>query len=213
MNGRIAQKLPKLKPLNCAVVVLSCAITAFGLFNVHSFSGITEGGLLGLTLLLDHWWGISPAITSFVASAVCYLVGWRLLGHEFMGYSIIAMVAYSGFYALFEWIGPVWPQMADMPLAACVIGAIFVGVGAGICVRAGGAQVGDDALAMGISHATGVGIQWVYLVSDLIILAASLSYIPLTRILYSLATVIISGQIIGFIQRIRLPWDGSSEPK
>ena len=206
MFARVAQKLPRLKPLNCAVVVLSCAITAFGLFNVHSFSGITEGGLLGLTLLLDYWLGISPAITSFAASAVCYLVGWRTLGREFMGYSIVAMAAYSVFYALFEAIGPLWPGLAGMPLAACVIGAVFVGVGAGLCVRAGGAQVGDDALAMSISAKTGVGIQWVYLAFDLVILGASLSYIPLERIAYSLATVILSGQIIGFIQKLPLKY-------
>lgn len=204
MLGRIADKLPRLAPLNCAVVVLSCAITSFGLFNVHSFSGITEGGLLGFTLLLDHWLGISPALTSFIASAVCYLIGWRTLGHEFMGYSLIAMVAYSAFYALFEFMGPVWPGLADSPLAACVIGAVFVGVGAGLCVRAGGAQVGDDALAMSISAKTGVGIQWIYLVLDLVILGVSLSYIPLDRIVYSLATVILSGQIIGLIQKLPL---------
>ena len=31
------------------------SILAFGLFNVHSRSQITEGGVLGMTLLLQHW--------------------------------------------------------------------------------------------------------------------------------------------------------------
>ena len=30
-------------------------ILAFGLFNVHSQSRITEGGVLGTTLLINHW--------------------------------------------------------------------------------------------------------------------------------------------------------------
>lgn len=208
----LRSRLPQLRLANCAVVVVSCAITSFGLFNVHSFSGITEGGLLGLTLLLDHWLGISPAASSFVLSVACYAVGWKLLGREFMGYSVIAMVAYSAFYALFEWWGPVWPQLAEMPLVACVVGALFVGVGAGLCVRAGGAQVGDDALAMSISSVAKIEIQWVYLAFDLVVLAVSLSYIPLTRIAYSLATVVLSGQIIGLIQKIPVPW-GKDERK
>ena len=77
---------------------------------------------------------------------------------------------------------------------------MFVGVGAGLCVRIGGAPSGDDALAMSISHATGWKIQWVYLMSDLIVLVMSLSYIPVRRIGYSLFTVLMSGQLIGLIQ-------------
>ena len=35
-----------------AVLLLGAAILSFGLFNVHSQSGVTEGGVLGTTLLL-----------------------------------------------------------------------------------------------------------------------------------------------------------------
>ena len=42
--------------------------------------------------------------------------------------------------------------------------------------------------------------QWVYLLSDLIVLVMSLSYIPVRRIGYSLFTVLLSGQLIGFVQ-------------
>ena len=75
-------------------------------------------------------------------------------------------------------------------------------IGVGICVRQGAAPGGDDALAMSISHLTGGGIEKVYLVSDLIVLGLSISYIPLARIGYSLITVILSGQIIGVVQRM-----------
>ncbi len=196
-----------LHPANCAIAVISSAVIAFGLYNVHSFANITEGGVLGLTLLLEHWFDISPAVTNFVASALCYVLGWKLLGPRFLAYSAIATTSYSAFYAIFEQFDTLWPQLASMPLAASLIGALFVGVGAGFCVRAGGAQCGDDALAMSISHATGLGIQWVYLASDAIVLLLSLSYIPLDRIVYSLITVVISGQIIGFAQRVPFPWE------
>ena len=75
----------------------------------------------------------------------------------------------------------------------------------GICVRVGGAPTGDDALAMSLSSVLPVDIQWIYLASDLVVLFISLSYIPLNKILYSLLTVLLSGQIIGIIQKIRLP--------
>ena len=62
-----------------------------------------------------------------------------------------------------------------MPLVAAILGAVFVGIGTGICVRIGGAICGDDALAMSISHITRLRIEWVYLISDLTVLGLSLT--------------------------------------
>ena len=184
----------------CAITLLGSFILAFGLYHVHSISGVTEGGVLGATLLLEHWTGISPAVTGGIMNVLCYVLGWKLLGKEFIAYSALATVGFSGMYKICEQFPHLWPGLADMPLVAALVGALFVGVGAGLCVRIGGAPSGDDALAMSISHATGWKIQWVYLLSDLIVLVMSLSYIPVRRIGYSLFTVLLSGQLIGFVQ-------------
>lgn len=177
------------------------AVLSFGLYQVHSISGVTEGGVLGLTLLLNHWLELSPAVSSLVLNAVCYLLGWRTLGRGFIVRSIVAGGAFSLFYAVFEQFPILFPQLAQHPLLAAIIGALFVGVGVGLCVRAGGAPGGDDALSMSLEHITHIPIQWIYLASDLIVLTLSLSYIPLGRILYSLLTVVLSGQLIGIVQR------------
>ena len=87
-------------------------------------------------------------------------------------------------------------------VGAGVGAGVAVGVGVGLCVRSGGATSGDDALAMSLTHLTKIDIQWIYLASDLLVLTLSLSYIPFRRIIYSLLTVILSGQIIGLIQKI-----------
>ena len=184
----------------CVITLLGSFILAFGLYHVHSISGVTEGGVLGATLLLEHWTGISPALTGGIMNVLCYVLGWRLLGKEFIAYSALATAGFSGTYKICEQFPHLWPGLADMPLVAALVGALFVGVGAGLCVRVGGAPSGDDALAMSISHATGWKIQWVYLLSDLIVLVMSLSYIPVRRIGYSLFTVLLSGQLIGFVQ-------------
>ena len=191
----------------CCMAFFSSAFLAFGLYHVHSVSGITEGGVLGATLLLDHWFSLSPAVSGFVLNLLCYGWGWRLLGRSFIAYSLIATVGFSLPYKLYELFPPLWPQLAEMPLLAAVVGALFVGVGAGLSVRAGGASGGDDALAMCLAHVTGRGIPWADLSTDLVVLGLSLTYIPLRRIGYSLLTVLISGQLIGLVQRLPLPWD------
>lgn len=195
---------PKLKFSNCLVLLIGSFIQAIGIYNIHSMSNVTEGGVLGLTLLIQHWFDISPAISSLVLNAACYTLGWRTLGKNFLAYSILSICTYSASYALCEQFPPLWPQIADHPFLAAITGALFIGIGAGLCVKAGGATAGDDALAMSLSRIAKMDIQWVYLISDLTVLMLSLSYIPFRRIIYSLLTVILSGQIIGWIQKVNI---------
>lgn len=186
---------------SCAVAFLSAGFLAFGMYNIHAVANITEGGVLGAVLLFQHWFGLSPAVSNLILNSLCYLFGWKTFGKTFVVYSAMASLGYSAVYFLCEQFPPLYPQIASMPLTASLVGSVFVGVGSGVCVRVGGATSGDDALAMSLSKVTRIPIQWIYLASDLAVLALSLSYIPLRRIAYSLLTVILSGQIIGLLQK------------
>lgn len=197
---RLCGMLPRLRLKNCLLALAGSAILAFGLYHIHSFSGVTEGGVLGMTLLLQHWFSISPSVSGLIMNILCYLLGWRLLGKEFIGYSAVAGGGFSLFYAIVEQFPPLFPDLAEHPLIASVAGALFVGVGVGLSVRAGGAPGGDDALAMSLSHVTHINLRWIYLLTDLVVLLLSVTYIPLSRIWYSLLTVLLSGQLIGLMQ-------------
>lgn len=198
---------PRLEVKSCLVACFGSAFLAFGLYNVHSLSGVTEGGVLGLTLLLENWFQISPSLSGLVLNLLCYGMGWRLLGKEFIAYSLLSAGTFSLSYGIFEQFEPLWPELYQYPLLAAVLGAVFVGVGAGLCVRMGGAPGGDDALAMSLAHLTKWPIQRWYLISDLVVLGLSLTYIPLRRIGFSLLTVILSGQIIGWMQKLPVTWE------
>lgn len=203
MCAKIKSYFEDIKLSSCIIAFFSSAMLAFGLYNIHSLSGVTEGGILGLTLLLEHWFNISPSVSGMILNLLCYLMGWKFLGRKFIIYSIAAATGFSVSYRIFEQFGPLFPQIAERPLVAAVLGAIFVGISAGICVRIGGAPGGDDALAMSIARITHLDIRWVYLMCDLIVLVLSLSYIPVQRIAYSFLTVLLSGQIIGIVQKIK----------
>ena len=83
-DGRLMNTLKRLKWKNCIIILLSSAFLAFGLYQVHAMAGVTEGGVLGMTLLLQHWFDLSPAISSAVMNSICYFIGWKLLGSEFI---------------------------------------------------------------------------------------------------------------------------------
>ena len=133
---------------------------------------------------------------------MCYLAGLKILGKAFLLYSALSGALYSIFYALFEQMPLLLPGLARQPFVCAIAGACFVGVGVGLCVKAGGAPSGDDALAMTLCKLSPWPIERFYLISDLAVLILSLSYIPVEKIFFSLITVILSGRIIGWIQRM-----------
>lgn len=192
-----------LTPKSVFLSLVGSAILAFGLYHIHSFSGVTEGGQLGLSLLLNHWFQISPALTTAVVNAICYWIGWKALGKPFIAHSAVATLGFSATYWICQQFPPLFPGLANHPLLAALIGALFVGLGCGLCVRMGGAVCGDDGLVMSISQKWNIKIEYVYFFFDFLILALSLSYIPVRKILYSLLTVILSSKLIGLVQRFQ----------
>jgi uncharacterized membrane-anchored protein YitT (DUF2179 family) len=175
-------------------------ILAFALYNIHSISNVTEGGVLGLTLLLEKMLSVSPACTGFILNVLFYCLGFKTFGKDFLVYSAFSITSFSLFYKLFEQFDRVYPQIANKPLLAAILGALLVGLGVGLCVRAGGAPTGDDAMAMSLSHITKVGIEWIYLFGDILVIGLSLLYIPFSKIIFSLITVLVSGQVVALLQ-------------
>ena len=159
--------------VKAAFIILGAAILSFGIHNIHERADITEGGVIGLMLLINQWFGISPAYVTPVVDLICYAFAFRLLGFSFIKWSVLATGSVSVFYKIWERLPYMLPDMSSHPLMAALIGGAFVGVGVGIIVRMGGSSGGDDALA--------------------------LTYIPIGRIIFSLITVTVSSNLIDLI--------------
>ena len=182
------------------LIALGAMIATFGIHNIHQQTGITEGGVIGLMLFVEHWLGVSPAFITPVLDLTCYLLAFKYLGGRFIKISALSTLSVSLFYKLWEQFPPMLPNLSSHPLAAAVLGALFVGIGVGIIVRQGGSSGGDDALALTISRVSGWRLARCYLFTDLVVLMLSLSYIPVRRIAFSLVTVTLSSWIIDRVQ-------------
>ena len=182
-------------------ILLGTAICSFGIYNIHRQTGVTEGGVLGMIVLLNYWFDISPSILSVSLDILCYVLAFRRLGLKFLIISGASSLSLSIFFRIWESFPPMLPNFYDRPLIAAILGALFIGVGVGVVIRNGGSCSGDDALALFISNVTGWRISRAYLITDFTVLALSLSYIPFKRIFYSLITVTLSSYIIDLIQR------------
>lgn len=183
-----------------ALIMAGAAFCTFGIHNIHQQTGITEGGVIGMVLLIGHWTGLSPAFVTPVLDIGCYLLAFRFLGWRFIKVSAISTLSVSLFYKFWELFPYLLPDLSAYPLAAAVCGGVFVGAGVGMIVRQGGSSGGDDALALAISRITRWRLSFSYLFTDLLVLGLSLTYIPLSRIACSVVTVTLSSFLIDRIQ-------------
>lgn len=180
-------------------IVLGALISTFGIHNIHGRVKITEGGVIGLMLLIEHWFNVSPAYITPVLDISCYLFAFKYLGSSFIKTSIVSTLITSLCYKLWELFPYLLPDLTSRPFLAAILGGIFVGVGVGLIVSQGGSAGGDDALALTLSHLLSWRLSLCYLFSDVTILLLSLSYIPLRQIIYSLFTVNISSFLIDLL--------------
>lgn len=189
-----------LSPSRVAAILTGTAILSFGIHHIHQQTDITEGGVLGLILLFNHWFGGSPAVIAPLLDLFCYSFAFKLFGKDFIKLSLISTLSFAAFFHLWEQFPPLLAGFSSQPLAAALLGGLFVGSGVGLVVRQGASCGGDDALSMVITRLTGCRISHAYLATDLSVLLLSLTYIPVQHIAFSLLTVTVSSLLIDFIQ-------------
>lgn len=207
----IYSDIKRLFPKQRVIAILTgTAVISFGMYNIHKRTNITEGGIFGMILLLNHWFGLSAALLSPLLDFCCYAIGFRFLGKDFLKMSVFASLSLAFFFKVWEAFPPMLPDLSAHPLAAAILGSLFIGLGSGLIVRQGASGSGDDALALVISKLTHFRISKAYLFTDLTVLLLSLSYIPFGRIIYSLITVTISSFLIDFVQNFGVKKKGKA---
>ena len=184
---------------NLLLIVLGSCILAFGSFNFNYQNNVTEGGVLGLLLLIKNIFDISPSITALIIDLSLFALGSKFFGKQFLVLSIFASLSFSTWYKLWESIGFIVPNLTNNMLIASILAGMGVGIGIGIIVRAGAAAGGDDVIALIGEKLTPFKINHVYMITDFIVLILSLSYLSFKQIFFSLIAVTISGKVIGIM--------------
>ena len=82
------------------LLLLGAMICSFGIHNIHQRTNITEGGIIGLMLLIEHWLHVSPAYITPLLDIACYALAFRFLGAVFIKLSIVATLFIAGFIRL-----------------------------------------------------------------------------------------------------------------
>lgn len=185
-------------------IITGSAIYAFGLLYFIIPNELMEGGVTGITVLLNYAFNISPSISTMALNIPLFLVGMKILGKRQSVYTGLGIASLTLFLWLFELLidrGYVVPfhTKHDYILAALYAG-VTLGAGLGIVFRFGGTTGGSDIIARIINRKFGFSMGQIILSLDILIIGLSLFFIPLERILYTLVAVFIASKVIDFIQ-------------
>ncbi|EPY12395.1 MULTISPECIES: YitT family protein [Paenibacillus] len=185
-------------------ITVGTAIFAFGLIYFIMPNQLMEGGVTGITVLLNYAAGIHPSISTLVLNIPLFIIGWRALGMKQLALSFYGVLNLTFFLWLFEravsmhWISPF--QTSNDFILATLYAGVTVGTGLGIVFRFGGTTGGVDIIARIANRRFGISMGQFILILDIFIIGAALFYIPKEKILYTLVAVFISSKVIDFIQ-------------
>lgn len=183
------------------LIIIGASILSFGSYNFNYQNNVTEGGVLGLLLLMQQIFNISPSITSVIIDFSLFAIGTKFFGKRFLLYSVLSTITFSTTYKIWESVGFLIPSFTNNMLIASILAGIGVGVGVGLVVRGGGASGGDDVIALLGNKLLKLKVNHVYLATDSIVLLMSLVYLDIKQVFFSIIAVTISGKIISIIYK------------
>lgn len=191
--------LKTLRTKNICFIMLGTAIYAFGLVNFNIANNLGEGGLAGVTLFLLHFFQIDPAYSNLILNIPLFILGWRVLGNRSLIYTGIGTVSLSLFLWIFQRIPYTLDLHSDLLLVALFAGG-FSGIGLGLVFRYGGTTGGSDIIAKLLNNTKGISMGRTLFAIDAIVLVASLSYLDVRQVMYTLVAVFIGSRVIDFVQ-------------
>ena len=126
LSSKLRSSLPRLwekgKNLFPPKIILSIlagtAISAFGMVNIHQRVHITEGGVLGMILLLNYWFHVPTSLLSPILDAISYAAGFKFLGKQFLPRSIAATLSLAFFLRFWEVVPFRLPDLFWPPYSA-----------------------------------------------------------------------------------------------
>lgn len=181
------------------LIAVGVATYTFGFVNFNMANHLAEGGIAGITLILHSLYGIDPALSSLILNFPLFILGAKIFGKKSLALTIYGTVLMS----VFIWIWQQFPITLslenDMILVAGVAG-LFSGVGSGLVFRYGATTGGTDIIGRIVEKKFGFKLGQTLLAIDALVLIASLTYIDLRHMLYTLVASFVFSQVLAVVQ-------------
>ena len=196
------QKINKHTLIEICMIALGCAIYGISLDMISVPNKLADGGISGISLILRHFWGINMGLSTLMLNIPLILIGYRFMGKRALAYTIWGTLCLS-FFLWFWRSVPIIKQLDlehDLFLSAISAG-LLSGLGLGLVFRYNGTSGGTDIIARVCQIKLGISSGKVLLFCDAVVLFASLSYLDIKHMLYTLLASFVLSRVMDTVQQ------------
>ena len=196
------KRINKATFIDLLMIALGCAIYGISLDMISIPNKLADGGLSGISLILRHFWGINMGLSTLILNIPLILLGYRFMGKRLLAYTIWGTVSLS-FFLWFWRSVPIIKQLDlehDLFLSAISAG-VLSGVGLGLVFRYNGTSGGTDIIARICQIKFGISSGKMLLFCDVVVLFASLSYLDIKHMMYTLLASFILSRAMDTVQQ------------
>lgn len=180
-------------------ITIGCALYGLGLVLFNIPNKLSEGGITGITLILRALIHINPSYSIIAINLPLIIIGYHFLGKRTLIYTIYGTIMLSLW--LFIWqLVPLHIDIHHDMFIAGILAGISGGLGSGLIYRFGGTTGGTDIIAKIMEKEHGVPMGQTLFALDVVVLVASLCYIDILHMMYTLLAAFVFSRIVNFTQ-------------
>lgn len=177
------------------IMILGNAVLALGTAAFVVPNGLISGGVTGIGLILEHFFGLPVDVGVFVGDAVLFLLGAAVMGKAFAATIILSTIVYPTFFSLFGKI-PFLTSLTDDKLMAVIYAGLLMGAGIGLVIKVGGSTGGMDIPPIILHKLFGLSIPVMIYVGDTALLLIQAIYSSTEQVLYGILVVLLSSIVM-----------------
>jgi uncharacterized membrane-anchored protein YitT (DUF2179 family) len=179
---------------NIFFVSLGVLSASFGLKGFLLPSHFLDGGIMGISLLINITTGLDLSLLLVVLNLPFIFIGYKRVSKNFAISTPIAIVLLAAVLALVP-----FPVVTTDKLLVSFFGGFFLGVGIGLSIRGGCVLDGSEVLAIYTSKKTPLTVGDFILIVNVFIFAAAAYLINKEIALYAVLTFLVATKAIDFV--------------
>lgn len=175
-------------------VLLGILSAGFGLKGFLLPNGFIDGGVTGISLLINFSTGFSLPILVFLINLPFIFIGYTQISKVF---AFKTFAAIAGLALCLYFVD--YPVITDDKLLVAFFGGFFLGAGIGLSVRGGSVIDGTEVLSLYISRKTGMTIGDVIFVINIVIFSFGIFLLNVEAVLYSVLTYLAASRTVNYV--------------
>ena len=191
MNNKILKYLKEY-----LIITVGCFFYAVSINYFFISNHLAEGGVAGICLILFYLFKLPVGIMYFVINIPLLIMGWKLVGRDFLFKTLYGTSCLSFLITLTE----TWKGSSNDIMLGSIYGGVLIGIGLGLIFMVNGSTGGTDVVARILNRYFDIPLGRTMLILDVVILGIAAIFFGKEIVMYTLISMTIVSKAIDYFQ-------------